>query len=468
MHPALTFGRRSLAFASPVLAAIAITVAGTYGRTPQNPAISVAVYDQNPSHIWNRLYAALWVREDSQGNRYGEDSLDPMLWTYSEHLLSQPSHGTALRVLDEFLRTHAENLIQDPVRRAMLQRDLWSLFDWSVQQYSRRAVTKYGDEKRELQNRLAEVLRRLALTQEQIKALPNNYAQAVDSGAFAAKYDPAHPRQPFLPPDLFDPRGPWVCITPNTETLSEGGVAKSHLSSVSGRSVFLAFMRLPEGRKATMDYFQTLWNLPQPWVSGPQGAPDQSLANPSLPSFPVGTQVALVRQMILFDNQGKLVVSPIIESVQIRVYREITTADQHAVSGNAAEMAQSSGQDFFEIKISRPLLFSGKQGGLRATARDEREPPTFHTFGFDLIDGQGPERFNTQSPPTMQRCVICHLGGGITSFSSLDSLLKPTRLQQEPRSVDYGPRYWSESNALWWKENHYDWGLLNGYWKAGP
>ena len=129
--------------------------------------------------------------------------------------LSQPSHGLALRVLDEFLRTHAETLIRDPLKRAMLQRDLWALFDWSVQQNSVPGRPEYKDEKRALQARLAEVMRRLALPQEQIKSLPDNYAQAMASGAFAAQYDPIQPQRIFLPPDLFDPRGPWVCITPS-------------------------------------------------------------------------------------------------------------------------------------------------------------------------------------------------------------------------------------------------------------
>jgi hypothetical protein len=449
---------------------LALWAAGAPPRSPQTPAMSVAVFDENPAHVWNRLYAALRVREDSQGNRYGEDSLDPMLWQQSNHLLTQPSNGVALRVLDEFLQAHAETLIRDPLKRAMLQSDLWAVFDWSVQEYSGGTgqPVGYSNEKRELQTRLAEVLMRLALTQEQIKSLPDNYAQAVASGAFATKYDPMQAQQPFLPEDLFDPRGPWVCITSSPDSIGYGGVAKMHFTNVSGRSVFLVFVRLPEGRKATLDYFQTLWDYPQPWVPGPRVAADQSQENPDLPSFPVGTQVALARQMVLFDNKGSLVVSPVIQSVQIRVYRQITTARARDFSAGPAGMARNSGQDFFEIKLSRPLLFSGKQGGLRATTRDETEPPTFQTIGFDLIESrtQRPEQINERFAPTMQTCLQCHSGGGISSFNSLDSLLKPTRLQQEPRDVNYGPRYWTNSNAIWWKENHYDWGLLNGYWKA--
>src|SRR5580704_5164129 len=168
-------------FATVVLLAlvvIAVWHSVASARHSEDSAISVTIYDSNPSHIWNRLYAALLVRRDRHGNEFGEDSLDPLLWQESEHLLSEPSHQLALRALDEFLQTHAETLVHDPVKRAMLQRDLWAVFDWSVAHYSRSGRPQYQKEKQELQTRLAAVLQRLALTPDEIKSLPDNYAQA--------------------------------------------------------------------------------------------------------------------------------------------------------------------------------------------------------------------------------------------------------------------------------------------------
>ena len=82
-----------------------------------------ALYDPNSTHIWNRLYDALLIREGPTGAKYGADSLDALLWRDTKHLLVQPSHRRALRVLDQFLQTHAENLIQDSLKPAILQRD---------------------------------------------------------------------------------------------------------------------------------------------------------------------------------------------------------------------------------------------------------------------------------------------------------------------------------------------------------
>lgn len=453
-----------LVAAAILLVVVSVTV-WRLAASPSHPEISTTFYDPNPSHLWNRLYAAVFIREDRHGTQFGADSLDPLLWTETEHLLAEPSHERALRVLDEFLRTHAENLIHDPVKRAMLQRDLWAVFDWSVQQFPARDRPPYTKEKQELQARLAEALRSLALPPEELKSLPDNYSRATASGAFAKEYDPANRQRPFLPADLFDPRGPWVCIQPSPE--SDSGVAKTHIWNLSGRSGFFVFVKLPEGRKATMDYFQSLWNFPQSWVQGPTSAADQARENPDLPSFPAGTQVALVRRMTLFDNQGNLTASSITESVQIRVYDSITTTEERFLNGNMAEVIKNSGQDFFEFKLSRPLLFAGKNGGLRAVTPDEKELSTFQTQGYDPLEGApGRPSLPDKALPELQRCGWCHSGGGVRSLNSRSSLLKPNRLQQKPRDIGFGPIYWSDSAAIGWKTNHYDWGLLNGYWKS--
>lgn len=56
--------------------------------------------------------------------------------------------------------------------------------------------------------------------------------------------------------------------------------------------------------------------------------------------------------------------------------------------------------------------------------------------------------------------------GGVNSLNSRESLLRPNRMQKEPENPDYGPIYWNDEAARAWKQNRYDWGLLNGYWNA--
>jgi hypothetical protein len=430
----------------------------------ESPEQTAAIYDQDPNHIWNRLRAAFYIRDDLRGSERVPDALDPPLWYHTKHLLTRPSHRRVLRILDQFLETHAENLIRDPVKRALLQRDLWAVFDWAVERRPEGSgAPAYETEKRELQIRLAEALQRLALTQEQIASLPDNYAQAVASGEFVREYDPAHRERAFLPPDLFDPRGPWVELEGPGDPEP---IAFQHFSDFSGRSSFLVFLRLPEGRKATSNYLQALWDFPERWVWSPSGmGPNFPQAKKrDLPQFSAGTEVALVRQLTLFDNQGRLINSPITESVQIRVYREVRQSDRPAAGFD--EFIARSGQDFYDIELSRPQLFAGKAGGLRAVRPDEKDFTKFGAFGPD--EGK-PRQYATLDnyQPLLKECAMCHQSAGIYSLSSRDKLLKPHALQKDRPSASYGPHWWQDERTLSWKQGRDDWAALTGYWKTG-
>ncbi len=420
------------------------------------PAPAISVYDPNPLHLWNRLYASLLVRQDASGASFGVNSLEPLM-SSSRHLLEQTSHKTAIRVLDEFLQSHAENLIHDRIKRALFVRDMWTVFDWAVERTPLASDETYDAEKKELQVRLAEVLHRLAMTSAEIESLPDNYAQAVASGEFSPEYDPARPDRAFLPPDLFDQHGPWVWIQG-----SDRPPAEQHVSFFSGRSRFLIFIRLPAGRKATYDYLRELWHYPQPWASR-RDASDQAEINPLLPSFPAGTEVALVRQMTAFDDHGNLVPAPITESLQIRVYRSLTP-EHPETSGNLAAPIKASGPQFFEIRLDRALLFAGRAGGLREIGGGEKELFVFNAMPIDQLDDPRTRVDLTRMTPILLGCVWCHHQPGIKSLNSLPALLKPNPMLHEP-GYELPARWWEQDGTTFWKKNREEWGLLNGYWR---
>jgi hypothetical protein len=441
-----------------LLAVLTSTLVGmTDPRSPSEmSAGTVTIYDPDPGHIWNRLHATFFVREDLAETALLPDALDPPFWYHTTYLLTPPSHKKALGILDEFLRTHAENLITNPVKRAVLQRDLWAVFDWSAGR-----APGSEDEKRELQGRLGEVLCRLALTSEQIGSLPDSYAQAVASGEFAKEYDPEHRGRAFLPPDLFEPQGSWVELEGRGKPLP---VAEQHDSFFSGRSSFLVFLRVPGGRNTTLDYLTKLWNSPMPLVPSPHFSPLQDEApNSDLPQLPAGSQVALVRQMTLFDNQGRLIATPITESVQIRVYRSVTPSTAPAVGID--QMITKSGQDFYAIRLSRPLLFANQSGGLKAARPDERD---FTLFGGGGPDEGSPSHYASLATyhPVVKACVMCHREVGLQSLRTLGRLQKPNPLQQQLPAEAYGPRWWQDARVLSWKQSQKDWRLLSGYLKS--
>jgi len=290
---------------------------GSQPRDSQNLS-SLSFYDPNPDHLWNRLYRQFYVRKGWDGREYGGDVLDPLLWGETHYLITGPSHQQALSVLDEFLSTHGERLITDPVKRAVLQRDLWAVFEWA-------SDPSYVEESKrnraELERKLAQVMQRLALSPEQIQSIPDSYSVAAAAKAFPTEYNPSQRETTFLPPDLFQPGSAWV----NLGSASEGGVppnsgAPVHTREFGARSVFLVFIRLPGGRDATLAYLKQLADFPKPCIPSPDkfymltqdprtgggAGAGGTVPSPDLPQFPRGTQVLLLRRMMLIDREGQL------------------------------------------------------------------------------------------------------------------------------------------------------------------
>jgi hypothetical protein len=375
-----------------------------HAAAAQHPRSAPPIFDSDPNHIWNRTYACLFVRQGTDGIEYGADVPDPILWAHTRYLLSGESHRRAIACLDHFLDSHAERAVRDPLKRAILQHDLWAVFDWVVQAWDSADGREWPtQDKQELETRLAEVLRRLALTPEQLRDLPDTYAAAVATHRFAADYDPRNPLRPFLPPDLFRAGSAWVCLS----SYSEQPTAIAHFS---GRSRFLVFMHLPGGRDATLEYLRKLRSLHQPPLLPDTGG-HLSLLNLALPQFPVGTQVALMRQAILIDTDGKLVPTALTEDIQLRVYHAITpeTKEDDYVNGTGRD------QDFFEFQMSRAVLFARHSEGLVAVNPEERGYRTFSTQGGDPIESS---RHPDKPPIILANCNNCHGRSGIHAVQS--------------------------------------------------
>jgi len=403
-------------------------------------------YDSLPGHIWNRLYRQLCVRATAGGREFGYDSLDPLLWNETKYLRSGPSSRRAIALLDEFISTRAERLITDPLKRALMQRDLWSVFDW---------LSSGGGGTPEqvgvLQARLALVIRRTALTKEQISALPDNYARALDARAFPAEYSAERPEASFLPPDLFRPGGPWVCLS------NESGVpvAPAHTQSFAGRSTFLILLRLPGGRDATIAYLKTLRDFPQPWLreSG------DVVPNPALPQFPPGTRLALVRRLILVDESGDLTPSPLTESVQFRVYRSVREGAEKG-AGRSRES-----QDVYKFSLSRARLFGGEAGGLAPVIARQKELPVFMSQGIDWLEAGGDGALENAQEVILDSCTTCHAAAGVHSMMSF-SMPRFNAYASAPRLGEATPSG-EEDATVRWKRGRYEWGLLQGLWRAG-
>jgi hypothetical protein len=291
------------------------------------------------------------------------------------------------------------------------------------------------------------------LSPEEIRSLPDTYAQAVASQAFPTQYDPAHRDRGFLPPDLFESDGPWVCLG------RIGALAAS--IHANGRSVFLVFLRLPGGREATLAYLQELRDFPQPTIRTHEpsyfvlrhaGGGLPFVPNPNLPEFPPGTAVALVRQMLVVGGRGAPAPTRITESVQIRVYREVPSREVWK-SGTFKDF-----QDVFEFRFRRRKLFAGEAGGLSEVAPEEKDFPqrTSINMPFDWLE----TKTRTVAQTVLRSCATCHDAPGI------HSVLTYSRGAWPLGEDGYLPRLYPSAPAdeematIEWKLQQKDWRLL--------
>jgi hypothetical protein len=366
-------------------------------------------------------------------------------------LLEEPSHTNAVAVLDEFLAAHGEALIRDPLKRAMLQRDLWAVFDWTVWP-DRDAPNNRA--RLALQRRLSAAILRLALTREEIDGLPDNYLAASRSPVFNQTKPDQGRAGPLLPAALFATNGLWVCLG----VPGEQPFAPAHVARFGGRSAFLVLMQTPGGRQETTNYLKRFREYPQPYLYEP-GTFDTNLTvavpNPNLPVFPEGTTFALVRQMVLVDQAGGLVPTHLTEGLQIRRYN-----DTHPVRG-AYGMAPTAAQTLSEFVLSRERLFKGIAGGLRAVAPDEQDFLQFMSKGFDPFE-EAVSRHEPLSLHPALDCMTCHGQGGLASVASLLQNFG-SRTVTLPHIIEVTVDQ-QRDTARYWKQQQFTWGLLQGLW----
>lgn len=408
------------------------------------PSLRQGAYSSDCDHIWNRLFRLFYLRHGRDGRQYGGDELDPYLWRETRYLLDGSSHDQALKLLDEFLQQHSERLITDPLKRGLFQRDLLAVNDWLSLPNDEQAQGRS-----ELQKRIAQVIRRVALTEDQIRKLPDNYADAVRAQVFPRNDDPADPQRPFLPADLFDPKGPWVALGEQHRR----PVASDHLEFFNGRSIFLVFFQVPGGRVKTLEYLAKLRTIPKTWGPNPDMLPflrdgQADLAGlvpyPEPPQFPIGTRMALVRQMVLISSGGDPMRTHLTESVQMRVYRAI----RFDLGGTGTHS-----QDFFEFRISREGLLSGQGGGLRAIAAGEKEFAFFRADGNDVFESEG-EKPESQEGITLLTCSGCHEFAGTRSFISYSRHRFGAGIGTPPKLIESNPDREAAVQTAWFVQHH--------------
>lgn len=319
------------------------------------------------------------------------------------------------------------------------------MFDWSANYRSLPDSSAAELQVRAaLQRRLVTVIKRLALSPDEIGRLPDNYAEA-------------EPRLngSGLPKGLFASDGAWLLVG-----RTNGMTAPEHISDFGGRSVFLVFVKFPGGREQALQYMKTLrefvpalvyTNEGFPPVQASEGQPLRT--NQATPQFPAGTQWALVRRLFLIDDRGDIRATRLIESIQTRSYLSIPDVG----SGfNALMNAQT---------VAEFQLDSEHAPALRAVEEGEKDFQFVHfrSMGVDPFEHLSAADWKRDRNPvrgeTLRTCKTCHGARGILSVNTYANFGTGANKLS-------GSTQESETNdTLTWKSSQFDWGLLKGLWR---
>ena len=411
------------------------------------------LYNPDPAHLWNRLFAVFYIRPSEMPSRpeyprdstkldewdrklrdgklppgpvvkrfEGGDTMSLLAWPLTRHYSEPATFARADKLLEEFISTHGERLIVDPLKRAFLQRDLWAVFDHLIGQniarfgdgdlirrgaldremYESQPEQAFLDDPEALRRRevvcrkLAAIIRRLALPKAAIEALPDTYAVAVRSEHFVSRHD-FDGQSNYLPPGLLTQPEEWVEIDTSPEPLNfrvREGQIDYVAWSIRGRSYYRIFWRFPGERKAVEAYLKYLREEGIDWEKTARNG--RVLLKPDARQIPVGTEAAIVQFMILLDDRLVPVPTRLVESVRLSVYKNVAgTPDPETNTG--------LGMIGRVYVAQRRLLFNNlAQGGL---ARIPDDAPIYQV----LLSGYKDWGHFGRQQSLIQTCVHCHM-----------------------------------------------------------
>ena len=423
-----------------VILVLVLVLTACRGVGPQDPYARAAaargepvqtVYSDDPGDPWNRLFSAMFTRtvrlrktsEFADGGpfaRLGEDdfrrfpvstrtfdrfedgdrAITPFYPSFIQ-LQDMPPALTAQRLnaLEQTLtRALADTRPRTPVDRVLMQADLWAVFDRlgpRDPQMPRRQIGLSAEIER-VTPLLARMIAKLAITRDEIAALPDQYALA---------------RQALDLPDLFSPDGEWQEIVWFDR--------RTHDDDAGFRQAARVFVRPSKSVSDRLSFFDDL-RLLSHGPSRPE--PGSELRGRDALSKIDG--VALVMQMLVIDRKGEIVPTPLVYTVQTRMF-------EPGAAGRATTVAM-------EHELSRKALRTHPEtGGLR-TFRGA-DPAYIPSAGNDYSFAQ--PHFGSVREPILgtldTRCASCHgTGPHLFTFSRVyGGVAPPVTLLRQPNDT---------------------------------
>jgi hypothetical protein len=337
------------------------------------------IYDESPAHPWNKLRRTFYSHTFSNGEVYEHDAaLDPPWSNWAPFYNDQAFHAQVVAILEEFLAQPEDQLQgQQPLRRAIMVRDLWPVLDAQTKKHLAKGEDA-ADRQATLRGLLAKAMARLKLSAEEVKQLPDNYQTALEKGLFPTRFDAASPKSHFLPPDLFKAEGAWVPFATDNDQVG----AVQHITHSNYRTVFVPMMRAADDRQVTLDFLSRYTKS-----RGKIAVPD-------------GTVLALVRRTVLPATSGELMVTPLMESLQLIVVNQAGDHRFKFVLDRAAML--NGGNGLRPVTEKEPVdAYAFESGGLHP------HYPNYDADGERLVFGRyaGPA---SRGMPSLNNCIACH------------------------------------------------------------
>jgi len=421
------------------------------------------LYDSDPQHLWNRLFAAFYIRPSELPSRpeYPKDSTKLNEWDHQlragklpagpvvkrieggdipafpawqkTRYYSDPStFERAAKLLDEFIETRGEQLIADPLKRAFLQRDLWAVFDHLAGQNiarfnepalagRRESVPDYQvntfwqpdhklgpDELTPDPARIARretLCRKLAVVIKRL-ALPKQEIEALpDNYATAVRsgrFAAQHefdPKRDYLPPGLLSRPDEWVEMDTSSARLNR--------EATEGQLMLLAWSI--RGRS----YYRIFWRFPDGRRAVAEylgylqreGVDWQKTAEHGLVAYKPGVrQIPVGTEAAIV--QFLVVLDEQLVPVPTPVAELVHVFVYKNVNGSPDPQTNTGrGLNAAQYVVRRRLLFDGvRQGGLDRVPDDA---PTYRT----LSNGSGDWGAFGRQQSVVQTCLHCHMFG---------------------------------------------------------
>jgi hypothetical protein len=424
------------------------------------------IYVSDPNDAWNQVFFLLFTRtvnarviapdspvlfsgdpnvkvSEKRISRVedGDRAIDPLYpsWLWMNSLdfdfdgkaawkvLREPSYSRLITAL-EGVRLTARS--RPPLARALMQADLWAAFDM-VHAFTRLAPSgvegpapsevegprpeRSTDDVRErvqyarlLLPRLAMTMRALALSRDEIAALPNTYFASATALGLPNVLDTASSGRPGTPAlsERSESNG-WREVRWSPE--------RSHDRAAHYRRANRVFLQLNERPRDETVFLNGLRD-------------GHGLAPPSIRS------AALLTQLLLVAGDGHVMPSSITSEVQLRgdaARHDVSIVPQFELRGDAARDGASIVPQY---ELSRRLLLaSPAAGGLVHVAANAPAylPSAGNDFGFATPPRVGGEPVEA---PLERRCEACH--GAAPGVGYLMTFSQPIGL---PRAESRGP-----------------------------